>query len=214
MSVSLTPPLRTEYARLFARCALRPETADEVDGLAAGLLAHRGRYAALGAQLSIPWWFIGAIHTMESAQNFACHLHNGDPLRARTQHIPGGRPLLGNPPFTWEQSAADALTMHGLGRATDWSLAGALYELERYNGFGYRLYHPQTLSPYLWSFSTLYEAGKYVADGQWSDSARSAQCGAATLMRRLVDRGAISELAEIPDSAPEPAPLHSDAPAA
>ena len=44
-----------------------------------------------------------------------------------------------------------------------------LYELERYNGFGYRDRRPQVLSPYLWSFSNHYSRGKYVADGRFSD---------------------------------------------
>ncbi len=79
--------------------------------------------------------------------------------------------------------------MHGLSADTDWGLASLLYELERYNGLGYRLHHPEVRSPYLWSFSTHYSSGKYVTDGRWSHSARSAQCGAATLLRRLVELG-------------------------
>jgi hypothetical protein len=101
--------------------------------------------------------------------------------------VPAGRPPTGNPPFTWEQSAEDALTMHNLG--ANWTVGGTLYQLERYNGFGYRLYHPQVLSPYLWGFSNHYSAGKYVADGTWSDTAVSNQCGAAVLLRRLAERG-------------------------
>src|SRR5437870_4838633 len=33
----------------------------------------------------------------------------GDPLTPRTTHEPKGRPSAGNPPFAWEDSAADAL---------------------------------------------------------------------------------------------------------
>ena len=86
---------------------------------------------------------------MESSLNFKRHLHNGDPLTARTVHVPSGRPRQGDPPFTWEQSAADALTLRNLGPRTDWSLSGTLYALEGYNGWGYRRYHPEVFSPYL-----------------------------------------------------------------
>jgi len=75
--------------------------------------------------------------------------------------------------------------MRGLGAKTDWSLAGMLYQLEGYNGWGYRLHHPHVLTPYLWSFSNHYTSGKYVAGGTWSDIAASKQCGAAVLLRRL-----------------------------
>jgi lysozyme family protein len=52
----------------------------------------------------------------------------------------------------------------GLDHWQDWSLAGLLYRLEAYNGFGYRKHHPEVLTPYLWSFSST-TAGKYVQDG-------------------------------------------------
>src|SRR5262249_30065710 len=40
----------------------------------------------------------------------------------------------------------------------------------------------------LWSFSNHYTSGKYVADGTWSDTAKSNQCGAAVLLRRMAER--------------------------
>ncbi len=80
-------------------------------------------------------FFIAVIHNMEASQNFNKHLHNGDPLTARTVQVPAGRPKKGTPPFSWEDSAADALAIRGLGAKTDWSLAGMLYQLEGYNGW-------------------------------------------------------------------------------
>ena len=185
---ALTPALRAEYTDLFNRCAIRPERAAAVQTLVNALTQDRTRYAAVGIPLGIPWHVIAVIHNMESSRNFRTHLHNGDPLAARTTHVPAGRPAKGNPPFTWEASAADALAMQGLGAGTDWSLPGTLYQLEAYNGFGYRTHHPQVPSPYLWSFSTHYSAGKYIADGSWSDSAVSLQCGAAMLLRRMTEQ--------------------------
>lgn len=131
---------------------------------------------------------------------FDRHLHNGDRLTARTVHVPSGRPVEGEPPFTWEESAQDALTMHGINEVEDWTLPRILYELESYNGWGYRLYHVHVKSPYLWSFSNHYTSGKYVADGTWSDTAASRQCGAAVIIRRLEERGDIEPFArKIPE---------------
>ena len=187
-NVPLTSALRTEYERLFETCVIRPEKAGAIDAIVGQLESNRSRYESVGDALQIPWGFIAVVHNMESSQSFSKHLHNGDPLTARTKQVPKDRPKTGNPPFTWEQSARDALTMKGLGAATDWTLAGTLYQLERYNGWGYRLYHPHVLSPYLWSFSKHYVSGKYVADGTWSNTAVSKQCGAAAILRRMAEK--------------------------
>lgn len=204
--VVLTPALCGEYLRLFDSCRIRPERAAEVESIVRQLLDNQSRYEALAAALGIPWSFIAVIHNMESSRSFHKHLHNGDPLTARTVQVPPGRPKNGSPPFTWEQSAADALQLKRLGASTDWSLAGTLYQLERYNGFGYRLYHPHVLSPYLWGFSNHYSCGKYVADGTWSDSAATKQCGAAVLLRRMAERGLV-EFADQPSPAESSGPL-------
>lgn len=36
---------------------------------------------------------------------------------------------------------------------------------------------------FLWSFSTIYEKGKFVADGKFDANAVSKQCGAALLLK-------------------------------
>jgi lysozyme family protein len=187
----LDAALRTEYERLFAGCRVRSDRAGAVDGIVDRLVAARTRYAGLETVLGTPWHVVAAIHSLESGQRFDRHLHNGDPLTARTTHVPAGRPPRGNPPFTWEASAQDALQLHGFDRWHDWSVAGVMYKLEQYNGWGYRQFHPQVLSPYLWSFSQHYQKGKYVADGHFDPNAVSQQCGAAVLLRRMVDRGLI-----------------------
>lgn len=186
---ALTAALRRHYDELFATCVVRDNRVAEVERLVDRIVADRARYEAVGATRGVPWQFIAVIHNMESSLSFNEHLHNGDRLTARTVRVPKGRPKAGNPPFTWEASADDALALKRLGSATDWTLAGTLYQIERYNGFGYRLYHPHVLSPYLWSFSSHYTRGKYTGDGTWSDTATSAQCGAAVLLRRLAERG-------------------------
>ena len=131
---------------------------------------------------------VGVIHALESSLNFGRHLHNGDPLTARTVQVPAGRPKTGQPPFTWEASASDALRFQGFDKWKDWSIPGTLFKLEGYNGFGYRDHHPDVPSPYLWSFSNHYSRGKYVADGTFSPTAVSAQCGVAVLLRRMAEK--------------------------
>jgi lysozyme family protein len=204
--ITLTMALRQEYETLFTTCNIRPERAQEVERIVRAILNTRARYTQVFGTIGVPWFFIAAVHNMEANLNFMCHLHNGDPLTARTIHVPAGRPKAGQPPFTWESSAADALLLQGLGSEIDWTLAGTLYQLERYNGWGYRARHPEVLSPYLWSFSQYYSSGKYVADGTWSDTATSKQCGAAVILRRLSERGEI-EFTDQPAPTPEAQPL-------
>jgi len=190
--VNYTNGLANEYTDLYKSCEAKEIHFDTIDTLVDNIISHRDRYENVGNTLGIPWYFIAAIHNMESSQNFSRHLHNGDPLTARTKHVPKGRPKKGKPPFTWEESAVDALKLRKLDKVNDWSLPRLLYELEGYNGWGYRLYHPHVLSPYLWSYSNHYTSGKYIADGTWSDTAKSRQCGAVLLIKRLEERGEIT----------------------
>lgn len=190
--VNYTKTLAEEYTRLYRTCEAKSTQFDTIDKLVDLIISHRTRYEHVADDLGIPWYFIAVIHNMESSQNFSKHLHNGDPLSARTKHVPAGRPKRGNPPFSWEESAVDALKLRKLHNIKEWSLPRLLYELEGYNGWGYRLYHPHVLSPYLWSFSNHYKSGKYIADGTWSDTAKSRQCGAVLLIKRLEEWGEIT----------------------
>jgi lysozyme family protein len=186
MKVTLTDELRQEYKALFSSCTITPSHASEVDKTVADICENKDRYQKVGSALGIPWYFIGAIHCMEASLSFQKHLHNGDPLTARTVQVPKGRPLTGAPPFTWEESAIDALKLRGLDNVTDWSLPGLLYQLEGYNGFGYRGVQPTVNSPYLWSFSSHHTSGKFVADGKYDPDAISKQCGAAVIIWAMV----------------------------
>jgi lysozyme family protein len=155
----------------------------------------------LEALTDVPWYIIAAIHNMEASQKFNGHLHNGDPLTARTVHVPKGRPPFGNPPFTFEDSGVDALRFEKMDQVEDWTLPGALFRLEAFNGFGSRARGLNT--PYLWSFSTHYTKGKFVADNQFDPNAVSQQCGAALLLRKMVDAGAFMFPVDVPPSTRE-----------
>jgi lysozyme family protein len=192
--VALTDALKQEFTDLYTGCEVLANKTGAVDQIVDSILANKNRYQQAARTVAAPWYFVAAIHNMESSLRFDGHLHNGDPLSARTVHVPAGRPATGSPPFTWEESAADALALRRINGVSEWNLPRLLYELEGYNGWGYRLYHPHVKSPYLWSFSNRYTSGKYVADGSWSDTAVSKQCGAAVIVRRLEERGEIDKL--------------------
>ncbi len=192
MAPRLTAELRREYQLLYESCLIQKNRLPQVDAIVAKLKGQRKRYESVGKPLNVPWYVVGVIHNMESGMSFTTHLHNGDPLTDRTKNWPPGRPKKGNPPFTWEESATDALTLEGFSRWKDWSVPGALYKVEAYNGWGYREHHPGVLTPYLWSFSNHYTRGKYVADGKFSPTAVSTQCGAAVLLKRLRETEAIT----------------------
>ena len=187
--MALTSALAGEYRRLWGSCTIRSQRSAEVDAIVDRISSHKARYRAAGKAAGVPWYVVGIIHNLESSGTFGTHLHNGDPLDARTVHVPAGRPPKGEPPFTWEASAADALRLQRLHEWKDWSVPGMLYVFERYNGLGYR--NRGVPSPYLWSFSNHYTRGKYVADGKYSPTAVSAQCGAAVVLRRLAERGLV-----------------------
>jgi lysozyme family protein len=140
----------------------------------------------------IPWYFIACVHYRECGFSFKKHLHNGDPLTAYTTHVPANRPQVGHPPpFTFEESAVDALKLMHFDKIAGWTLPVILRKLEAYNGFGYTAVH-HIPSPYLWGYSNLYSKGLYVSDGKFDDNAVSKQMGTAVILKRMEERGLIS----------------------
>ncbi|MHC1788544.1 hypothetical protein [Solidesulfovibrio sp.] len=188
---TLTPALVVEYSHMLRDATIRPERMAEVMVLARKMADgdHWPRYEAVAYIIGCPPHLVALIHAMESGLSFSRHLHNGDPLTARTVQVPKNRPVSGHPPFSWEESAVDALDLHDLDGWDDWSRPGLAYVLERYNGWGYRRFHPDVPSPYLWSFTTVYTAGKYVADGHFDPQAVSKQAGAMALLLGLEQAG-------------------------
>ncbi len=202
VEMQLTPEVRNDYEQKFGTCTLRPARLAEVDNTIARIMVGRARYAAVAKTVgSVPWYMIGIIHSMECGSRFSCHLHNGDPLTARTRQEPKNRPAEGEPPFTWEESAADALRLKRLDTWSDWSIGGTLYQLERYNGFGYRAANVGIPTPYLWAGSQHYSRGKYVRDHVFDPHSESTQIGAAVLLRRMLDHNLIELPAAIAPTA-------------
>lgn len=195
-----------EYYNLFETAQVLPSRQKQVEDVIKRAVENKPRYdsvLSLGMFPRMPWFFIAAIHNLESGFDFNTHLHNGDPLTAKTVRVPSGRPRLGTPPFKWENSALDALLLKGFDKVRSWALPELLWRLECYNGLGYRLYHPNVLSPYLWSFTQHYKRGKYVSDEDgWDENFESDQVGAAALIRRMLETGVISS-SEIDMSIPK-----------
>jgi len=192
MSLELNTALTAEYTNLFNTMVIKPELMHHVKTRVNAIIAYRKRYEAIGSQLGIPWRFIAVVHSMEAGLNFKKHLHNGDPLTGKTTHVPKGRPVADpaagkGSAYTWEESALDALKLRKLDKVTNWSTARMLWELEGYNGYGYRLYHPDVKSPYLWSFTNHYKKGKYASDGKYDPNLVSQQVGAACLLKLLME---------------------------
>jgi lysozyme family protein len=162
-----------------------PQKMGIVNGILTRIQSRKSLYYDfIESAIHVPWRVTAVIHYRESGLSLSRHLHNGDPLSARTVHVPAGRPINGEPPFSWQTSAMDALRLKGLDKVTDWSLPNTLSIIEGYNGFGYRDYHHMP-SPYLWAWSSNYHKGKYVADGKFDPQAVDQQCGAAVLLKLL-----------------------------
>jgi lysozyme family protein len=192
---TLNPALKKEYENLYATMQINATRVDKADSIIDDIVANKEKYKAVEQATGFPWFVIAAIHSLEASLNFNTHLHNGDPLSAKTVHVPAGRPP-GNPPFTWPKSAIDALKYRGQPwpEWSDWSVAGTLYYLEAYNGWGYRQYHSEVKSPYLWSFCNHYTKGKYASDGHFDPNLVSQQCGSAVIIKRMEQRGLIPPL--------------------
>jgi lysozyme family protein len=179
--------LSNEYAALWSQLNIRDDWKARARTGAKRIISGRVEYEAVQQLTGVPWWMIGIIHALECGYRFDRHLHNGDPLTRRTTRVPANRPPNGDGPFTWRASACDALLMKNLDDVGEWTLPRVLYELERYNGFGYRQKSTNIASPYLWSGSTHYTAGKYIRDHVWSRTAVSEQIGAAPLIWALAE---------------------------
>jgi lysozyme family protein len=187
-SIIYNKRLETEYATLFASCIIDTNRRQLASALVGKIQANKQRYEKVAAVIGCPWFVIGLMHQMEATLNFSKHLHNGDPLSAKTVRVPKNRPD-GHAPWTWEVSAIDALQLKALHKVTDWSIPHILFLLEGFNGYGYRQYHHDVLSPYLWSMTNHYKIGKYDRDGHFNPSLVSQQMGAAAILKRAIELG-------------------------
>lgn len=173
--------LKSDYATLWASMEIRADKKEVVTRIARKLLRHKARYLAVEAKTGVPWFVVAALHNRESDADFSTYLGNGEPLDRVTRLVPKGR----GPFASWEGGAADALALDRLDQVKTWTPERACFEIEKFNGFGYR--RRGVPSPYLWSFSNHYVRGKYVADGRFSAAHVDQQCGAIPIVRRIME---------------------------
>lgn len=190
--------LKSKYLELYEQMKLRSDWESELDRVCERILKHRKRYEYVEQKTGVPWWWIAAIHNMESSGNWNCHLHNGDPLKARTVRVPSGRPL--DEPekgwtvgYTWEESAIDAIKIKKFDDVKDKSLPAWLWRSHLYNGFGNVNYvgdlgSSYLYTPYLWSGTNIYKSGKFVQDGLFDSKAISQQVGVAPIIKNLLEK--------------------------
>lgn len=140
--------------------------------------AAKKRYLHVAAKTGVPWFIVAVIHERECSQDWAGSLAQGDPWDRVSVHVPAGR----GPFSSWEDAAVDALVSCAPHVASnrDWSVGGALTKLEEYNGLGYAA--RGVPSPYIWSGTDQYRAGKYVRDGIYDPDVVDRQLGCAGLL--------------------------------
>ena len=161
----------------------KPTRKAEAANVALRLYKARQRYQAVERETGVPWPAIAVIHERESSQDWRASLAQGDPWNRVSVHVPAGR----GPFESWEAAAIDALVKCPpfLARHKDWSIAAALTALETYNGIGYAA--RGVPSPYLWSGTDQYRAGKYVRDGVYDPGKVDPQLGCAALVIALME---------------------------
>ena len=173
--------LKSEYAHLWSSMEIRADKRELVMHVARKLMRHKTQYLAVEARTDVPWFVIAALHNRESDADFATYLGNGEQLDRKTKLVPKGR----GPFESWQAGAVDALALDGLDQVKTWSPERACFEIEKFNGFGYR--KRGVHSPYLWSFSNHYTGGKYVADGHFSSTRVDEQCGAMPIVKAIME---------------------------
>lgn len=124
--------------------------------------------------------FTAPVHEREGSLRFNTHLHNGDSLNARTVHVPAGRPKDGTPPFTWADSAVDALKLEGLDKVKNWSAERLLYETHKYNGI------TKYPSGYVFSGTQYYTSGLWVRDHVYDPNVKDTRPGTLVMAKALI----------------------------
>lgn len=142
---------------------------------------NKDKYKAVEAATGIPAELVAAIHFREGSCNFDTYLHNGQPLGQTTTIVPKGIYF-----DNWTDAAIDAMSKYGGGaNSVDKDdLNSYLDYAEKYNGLGYR--KKGLASPYVWSGTTNYTGGLYVADGKFNPNKQDPRAGVAVILKALM----------------------------
>lgn len=189
----MTESQKADYQNKFDNMIIKQSFLNDVKSMVKTMNDCKGRYQAVSLVTKTDWEIIAVFHAMECSLKFDKHLHNGDSLKEKTVLAPAGRPITGNPPFTWEESAIDAINFDNMDGLSLSNLPYALYRIECYNGLGY--YKKGLNTPYLWSGTQFYTTGKFIEvfnktthkyDVKYDVNLVSKQVGAAVLLKELI----------------------------
>ncbi|EGO62441.1 hypothetical protein, partial [Acetonema longum] len=147
---------------------------------------NKATYEEISKKTGVPPELIAALHYRESGCDFTTYLHNGDPLGKPTTHVPEGKNF-----NNFTDAAVDALLeksyirdKYGLSANSD-DMAAMMAFAESYNGLGYYQYHKDTVSPYVYSGTNVYQKGKYDWDSHYNPTLVDAQPGVYLLINSL-----------------------------
>lgn len=171
---------RHGYANLWDQAIIKPEHHANAVAVAQRIAQHHAELQAVEDATDVPWWWIGCALYRESDLDFNTYLGNGQTLKKPTTEVPAKR----GPFDSFLAGAIDALTLEGLMHLPpeQWTLEFALYTWERFNGQGYMSKGP---SPYIWSWTSLYQAGKFTSDGHYVSSVVDEQGGCAAILKAM-----------------------------
>lgn len=148
------------------------------------ILELKTMYQRAEAATGVPWVMFGLIHWREASCLPERQILNGERYDSVTTLVPKG---LG--PFdNWVDAAVKAVNRQWPFAyrllLTDWQLPVMLLALEMWNGDGYAKHG--CVSPYIWSGTSLYKGGLYIADGVWDPHAQDTNPGCAAILRALM----------------------------
>lgn len=161
----------------------------------------KARYEAVTTRLvaascqPVPWWFTAIVSEREygGPPHWDKQLGQGDALDRVSHNEPAGRgPFLDHPGDVtpgydaWTRCALDALIDCAPHAAawSDWSCGGVMTLFEEYNGLGYAA--RGIASPYTWSGTDQYDAGKFVADHVFDPRRVDVQDGCAPILTLMM----------------------------
>ncbi|MBQ9246712.1 hypothetical protein IJ182_10645 [bacterium] len=152
----------------------------ELEKLKQTFKEHEAEYKKVEELTGIPAELVCAIHYRESNNNFNTYLHNGDPLGKKTTHVPKGKYF-----EDWTSAAVDALKTHyKYGQFNKNSLDSWMDFAESYNGYGMK--NKGLASSYVYTGTTKYTGGRYVADGKFDRNSYDKRLGIYVICHGLL----------------------------
>jgi lysozyme family protein len=155
--------------------------AKEADFEANKIIHLASIYNAIAEETGVPAVWIACINYRESGNSLHRYFGNGDWLYTKTVHVPKGR----GPFKTFAEGCIDAIEYMHLYKLAPWTLEFFCYASEKFNGWGYELYH-HIPSPYVFGGTSVQKAGKYDHDGHYNPHVMDKQLGVIALYYALI----------------------------